>query len=176
MSNKFKNIINVIGFYICWWSCILGPSKEMSYLGPIVTLIFLFVHFYLFVSDIKEFYLILIIGVIGTVVDSLLFLSGFFVYAGSYIDGLSVAPLWITAMWVAFAATVNHSMSLFKGRWVLMVLSGVVFGPAAYYTGQKFEAINFQLSIFESVIILGIVWGIAMPLLFIINNYLGLDD
>ena len=53
---------------------------------------------------------------------------------------------------------------------------GWVFGPAAYYTGQKFEAINFQLSIFESVIILAIVWGIAMPLLFIINNYLGLDD
>ena len=86
----------------------------MSYLGPIVTLILLFIHFYLFVSDIKEFYLILIISVIGTVVDSLLFLSGSFVYAGSYIEGLAIAPLWITAMWIAFAATVNHSMSFLK--------------------------------------------------------------
>ena len=85
----------------------------MSYLGPIVTLILLFIHFYLFVSDIKEFYLILIISVIGTVVDSLLFLSGSFVYA-DLTQGLAIAPLLITAMWIAFAATVNHSMSFLK--------------------------------------------------------------
>ena len=113
---------------------------------------------------------------LGTVIDTILFFSGSFVYAGAYSNELLIAPLWITAMWAGFAATVNHSMSWLKDKWALMVICGVVFGPAAFYTGEKFEAIDFSLSLLSSAMIIGFVYGVAMPGIYYLNGYLGLDE
>ena len=176
MNSKVKTIINIIGFYIGWWTCVLGTANDIPYLGPAVMILFLIVHYYLFVSDIQEIYLVLIIGTIGTITDSLLFLSGSFIYAGAYSNEILIAPMWITAMWAGFAATVNHSMSWLKDKWLLMVICGVVFGPAAFFTGEKFGAIEFNLSILLSGLVIAIVYGIAMPLIYFINRYLGLDE
>ena len=83
MNPKLKNIINIVGFYIGWWGCVLGAANDMSYLGPTLMLIFLIAHFYLFVSSKQEIYLVLIICFLGTVIDTILFFSGSFVYAGA---------------------------------------------------------------------------------------------
>ena len=176
MNSKIKSIINIIGFYIGWWACVLGAANDLTYIGPVIMILFLSVHYYLFVSDIREIYLVLIIGTIGTITDSLLFLSGSFIYAGAYSNQILIAPMWITAMWAGFSATVNHSMSWLKDKWLLMVICGVVFGPAAFFTGEKFGAIEFNLSILLSGLVIAIVYGIAMPLIYFINRYLGLDE
>ena len=176
MNSKVKTIINIIGFYIGWWTCVLGTANDIPYLGPAVMILFLIVHYYLFVSDIQEIYLVLIIGIIGTITDSLLFLSGSFIYAGAYSNEILIAPMWITAMWAGFAATVNHSMSWLKDKWLLMVISGVVFGPAAFFTGEKFGAIEFHLSALFSGLVIAIVYGISMPAIYFLNKHLGLDS
>ena len=176
LNSKLKNIINILGFYVIWWSCMLGAANGLSYFGPLIMIILLIIHYYLFVNDIKEIYLVLIIGAVGTMVDSLMFLSGSFVYQGSYSSEISIAPLWITAMWAGFAATVNHSMVFFKDRWLLMAIAGAVFGPAAYFTGESLGAIRFDLSPVLSGLIIGIVWAISMPMIFYINRYIGLDE
>tara|TARA_B100000965_G_scaffold124876_1_gene103594 strand:+ start:1384 stop:1902 length:519 start_codon:yes stop_codon:yes gene_type:complete len=171
-----KKIINIIGFYVIWWSCMLGASNDLPYLGPMVMVVLLIAHRFLFVRNIKEIYLVLIVGSVGTVVDSLMFLSGSFIYSGPYTDGLHIAPLWITAMWAAFAATVNHSMMFFKDKWLVMIVAGAIFGPAAYFTGESLGAIRFYLSPMLSAIVIGIVWAISMPGIFYINTILGLDE
>jgi len=176
LNSKVKTIINIIGFYIGWWTCVLGTANDIPYLGPAVMILFLIVHYYLFVSDIQEIYLVLIIGIIGTITDSLLFLSGSFIYAGAYSNEILIAPMWITAMWAGFAATVNHSMSWLKDKWLLMVISGVVFGPAAFFTGEKFGAIEFHLSALFSGLVIAIVYGISMPAIYFLNRHLGLDS
>ena len=176
MNSKVKTIINIIGFYIGWWTCVLGTANDIPYLGPAVMILFLIVHYYLFVSDIQEIYLVLIIGIIGTITDSLLFLSGSFIYAGAYSNEILIAPMWITAMWAGFSATVNHSMSWLKDKWLLMVISGVVFGPAAFFTGEKFGAIEFHLSALFSGLVIAIVYGISMPAIYFLNRHLGLDS
>ena len=139
-------------------------------------ILFLIVHYYLFVSDIREIYLVLIIGAIGTITDSLLFLSGSFIYAGAYSNEILIAPMWITAMWMGFSATVNHSMSWLKDKWLIMVICGIVFGPAAFFTGEKFGAIEFHLSALFSVLVIAIVYGILMPSIYFLNRHLGLDE
>jgi hypothetical protein len=171
-----KNIINIVAFQLSWWGCILGADKGLTYLGPVMMIIFLIVHYFLFVTDIRELYLVAIFGVIGTFIDSLMFLSGSFIYSGSYTPDIFVAPLWITAMWAGFSATVNHSMSWLKGKWLLMVVAGIVFGPVAYFTGEKFGAIEFHLSSLSSAIVIAIVWGLSMPLIYYVNQYIGLDE
>ena len=176
MNNKLKMIINIVGFYIGWWGCILGSSNELPYLGPLLMTIFLIVHGRFFIKDVKEIQLIIIIGLIGTLVDSGLFLSQSFIYAGAYSNNLLIAPLWITAMWAGFAATVNHSMKFFHNKWILMIISGAIFGPAAYFTGEGFGAIIFLLSPLLSGLVIGAVWAVSMPLVFFINKKLGLGD
>jgi len=154
----------------------LGAANGLSYFGPLVMTLLLIAHYYFFVSNIKEIYFILIIGVVGTLVDTLMFLSGSFIYTGAYSREVFVAPLWITAMWAGFAATVNHSMLFFKDRWILMVIAGAVFGPAAYFTGESLGAIEFRLPSLLSGLVIGIVWAISMPGIFFINRYLGLSE
>ena len=176
MNSKIKNIINIIGFNIGWWGCVLGVANELPYLGPLLMALLLIAHYYLFISHIQELYLVLIVSTIGTLTDSLLFLSGSFIYSGAYSNEILIAPLWISAMWAGFSATVNHSMSWLKDKWLLMVICGVVFGPAAFFTGEKFGAIEFHLSILLSGLVIAIVYGIAMPLIYFINRYLGLDE
>ena len=176
MNAKIKSIINIIGFYIGWWACVLGAANDLPYIGPVVMILFLLVHYYLSVRDIREIYLVLIIGTIGTITDSLLFLSGSFIYAGAYSNQILIAPMWITAMWAGFSATVNHSMSWLKDKWLLMVICGVVFGPAAFFTGEKFGAIEFHLSALFSVLVIAIVYGILMPAIYFLNRHLGLDE
>ena len=176
MNSKVKTIINIIGFYIGWWTCVLGTANDLPYLGPVVMILFLIVHYFLFVSDIREIYLVLIIGTIGTITDSLLFLSGSFIYAGAYSNEILIAPMWITAMWMGFSATVNHSMSWLKDKWLIMVICGIVFGPAAFFTGEKFGAIEFHLSALLSVLVIAIVYGILMPAIYFLNRHLGLDE
>ena len=81
MNSKVKTIINIIGFYIGWWACVLGTANDNLYLGP-----------------------------------------------------------------------------------------------AAFFTGEKFGAIEFNLSILLSGLVIATVYGIAMPLIYFINRYLGLDE
>ena len=91
-------------------------------------------------------------------------------YEGLYSSSIPIAPLWITAMWCGFAATVNHSMSWLDKKWLLSILLGAVFGPLSYITAAKFEAISLSSDITMVVGVLALVWGLSMPLIFWVND------
>ena len=84
MNDKLKMIINIVGFYIGWWGCILGSSDGLPYIGPLLMLLFIIVHVAFFVKDYKELQFLILIVIIGTIVDSGLVLSEYFVYTGDY--------------------------------------------------------------------------------------------
>ena len=83
MNDKLKMIINIVGFYIGWWGCILGSSNGLPYIGPLLMLLFIITHGIFFMKDFKEIQLIIIIGIIGTIVDSGLVLSKYFILTSS---------------------------------------------------------------------------------------------
>ena len=70
MNDKIKMIINIVGFYIGWWGCILGSSNGLPYIGPLLMLSFIIFHGTFFVKNYKELQFIVVIGIIGTIVDS----------------------------------------------------------------------------------------------------------
>jgi hypothetical protein len=67
-------------------------------------------------------------------------------------------------MWALFATTINLSMGWLKGRWILAMLMGAIFGPLAFVAGEKLDAVVFVDSTL-SMITLAIGWGLLMPLL-----------
>ena len=166
MSN-YKNIFNIIGFQTGWWACVLGARNGYPYLGPLVMSIFLFIHFSRLENRNKELSFAVIVGLIGTLVDTMLLQTNIIEYQGVYID--NIAPLWITAMWVGFAATINHSLVWLTNKWIMSFLLGAIFGPLSYFTGIKFEALYFEVS-FLTMLVLTLLWGLVVPCLYYLNE------
>ena len=108
--------------------------------------------------------MILFTALLGTFLDGLLILLGVFTFTGSALP-VWLSPLWLTAMWVNFALTLRVSMSWLLGQYGLGAVMGAVGGPAAYYAGARFGAIEFQSSLPAALFILAVIWAAAMPLL-----------
>ena len=121
-----KNLFNIIGFQLSWWACVLGVKYGYSYLGPLLMFLFIVIHFSIFKSQISELKLIVLFAFIGTIIDTAIANTGILIYNGSYSQELLIAPLWITAMWCGFCATINHSLMWLKEKWILCFLMGAI--------------------------------------------------
>ena len=170
MNEKWIKILNAAFFYLIWWGCILGIRSNMYYLGPILTIIFIFVHVNIIPKGKKEIILMSCCGVLALVVESAHMYSGFLSYEGYLLSGSLLPPLWIICIWVTLSATLNYSMFFLKDRWPLMVLCGGIFGPGCYFFAMKGGILYFNFSILTSLLILSLVWGLALPLMYYINN------
>lgn len=171
MNNKAKIAFNAIGFQVGWWLSVLGVIINFPLLGPAYMLIFLGIHYQIFQNK-KELLLILIAGVAGTFLDSLYTSSGMLSFQGGY-DHIWLAPLWITAMWTGFTATLNHALKWLDGRPMLGFLMGAIFGPLSYYSGHKLAVMTIEWAWIPATLILALVWGTAIVGLYEINRRLG---
>ena len=169
-----KNIFNILGFQLSWWACVLGVKNGLPYIGPVCMLLFLGIHFLYLKSNFLELRLVVIFTILGTLVDTSLAISGLLSYNGLYAHNIVLAPLWITAMWAGFCATVNHSLSWLKEKWVSSFMLGAIFGPLSYIAGEKFDAITFHSSLMSICIALAIIWGIIILFIFFVNKRIGL--
>ncbi len=160
-----KTIFNIAGLQIGWFACALGAANNLPWAGPIVVTIYLLVHLYLVEDRHQELRLILLVGLIGTLIDGLMRFSGLLIYESAIPTVTWLAPVWITAMWMLFSSTFNSSLSWLKGRPVIAVILGAVFGPLSYIAGVRLEAIAFGQEWLQTVLVLALVWGVAMPLL-----------
>ena len=174
---NIKYFFNIIGFQICWWICVLFSTTNFSYLGPMIMLLYIGVHL-LYISDnnIKEFKLIFIAGLIGTIFDSLYIVFNIFSYSSSFSFLPLIVPLWITAMWAGFATTLNHSLFWINKNYYIAFLMGFIFGPISYLTGEAFKAIQFNTTIVNGLGILAISWGIAVPVVVYINRRIVINN
>ena len=162
-------IFNIFGFKICWWACVLGAVNNQKFLGPCLVLIYLLIHICLIPEKSRksEIYLLGIAAGLGTLVDSLLLNLNILSYEGMYTQINYIAPLWITAMWVGFTATLNHAFKNIMEKYFTQIILGVIAGPIAYATGNNLGAIKFNAAYSEiyTLVIIAIVWGISFPLL-----------
>jgi len=168
LNSKINKLVNIIGFQSCWWACVLGSSFNWAYLGPFMMLIFLIIHFYINSFSANELKIIIIVGFIGTMIDTSFQVTGIIEYKDSLSNFLP--PLWIISMWVGFAATINHSMDWLKNNNLVGFIAGLVFGPLSYITGEKFSVINFNYSAVNPIMVLAIAWAITIPILYFINE------
>src|SRR5690606_8376185 len=113
----------------------------------------------------KEIKLILAVALLGSAIDSVvMFLGAFSFPYGSSFFAISLwpYPIWMSALWLAFATTLNHSLSWLSGRYLLAAIFGAVGGPLCYYAGEKLGAITLHKPLGYSLGLLAIAWAIAM--------------
>jgi len=174
MMNYILPIYNILGFKVCWWACVLGSVSNQKYSGPLLVIIYLFIHLYIISDELRqsEILLLLFAGIFGTFVDTIFLNLNLLSYEGSYSNITYIAPLWITAMWVGFTATLNHAFKKIIDKYFIQFVLGLIFGPLAYITGNGLGAIIFNPEYNQNLIlfIIAIAWGLSFPLLCWISN------
>ena len=156
-------LVNFIGFQVGWFACVLGAANDKELLGMIVALGVITYHVINQGDSRKELKLVLAATAIGLLWETWVLNLGILHYP-SHPEALFWAPTWLIMMWALFATTINLSMGWLKGRWVLSVFMGAVFGPLAFIGGERLGAVVFLDSTL-TMITLSIGWGLLMPLL-----------
>lgn len=155
---------NAIAYQLVWFAAIWGASSGHWWLAPVALLPF--AAWMLGRPDGGADALLMPIAVLlGAVLDSSLAASGLVVYA-SPVPFVHAAPLWILAIWAAFALTLRHSFRFLHGRALLAAVLGAVGAPMAYLGAARgWNAVDFPLGTTPAVIALAAGWAVAMPLL-----------
>jgi hypothetical protein len=77
--------------------------------------------------------------------------------------------VWILALWLAFASTLNLSLAWMQGRYLIAMLFGASGGPLAYFGAQNIGAVTLPSS--TSYIALSVGWAVITPVLLYIAKH-----
>ena len=155
---------NFAGFQITWLACVAGAGAGYPLLGPLAAALWLTLHVaWLDSGRGVELRLLAAAAAIGYALDSALALGGAIAFPAHAGPALPTTP-WMVALWMAFAATLRHSLNWMRRRYVPGAFAGALFGPLAYAAGERLEAIAVAA---QPVAWLAIAaaWALALPLL-----------
>jgi hypothetical protein len=156
-------LINFLAFQAGWFAAVLGGANHLPWLGVAAAVAVVAIHLQWVDRPLRELQLIAIAALLGTAWESLLVTLGWLSYpSGTLIEG--TAPLWIIAMWIMFATTLNVSMRWLKQRRLLSALLGAMAGPLAFYGGHSLGGVKFSEP-WLALTMLALGWGILMPVL-----------
>lgn len=154
-------LFNIVAFQIAWFACVLGGANDLPWLGSAAALVIVGAHVLRAPLRVSELALILIVGLIGAIWDSVPVAAGLLSYtSGTLIP--NAAPYWIVALWMAFATTLNVSLRWLRQRYVLAVTLGALAGPLAYYAGERLGAVHFHDAPL-GLTLLSCGWACLMP-------------
>src|SRR5512147_876045 len=164
-------LLNFTMFYLGWFACVMGAGRGQLWLGPFVVAALVLIHLYLAPRPVQEPRLILLTGIFGFAVDTLQASAGLYAFARtSAAPGL--CPLWMMALWMIFATTLNASMSWLAGRYRLAAVLGAICGPVSYVAGARLGAIEFPAHAGLSLAVIAVVWACVMPSLLWLREFL----
>ena len=170
-----KSIANIILFHVGWFGCILGAAHGMPWLGPIVVIAMVAAHVPLIGMSRRLLALYALLFVSGWIADSVVVLLGAMSFESHARLG-PLAPLWMAAMWVNFGTTLFLSMGWMRRRLVIGSVFGLIGGPLAYVTGDRLGAVVVEAPLWRSILIIGLEWAIAMPVLLRLATVLCAED
>lgn len=160
-----KNLINFVAFQAVWFSAVVGASYGLWWPGLIAAIGFISAHLLSSMRVRGDGLLIVVALLLGVVIDSAFAFSGTLRYAAPF-PSAQLAPLWILALWVGFALTLNHSLAYLAHRPVVATIAGAIVGPISYWSaGRAFDAVKLGDPLWRSVLALSFGWAVAMLVL-----------
>lgn len=154
---------NLLGYQLVWFAAVIGAGGGSPWWGVLAALGFVAAQGW--VSPWRGSDARVVAGALacGVALDGGLSLAGWLGYASA--TPALLAPLWILALWAAFAMTINHSLGFLHGRPWLAAALGAVGGPLAYLGAARgFAAVEFVAPV-SALVLLAAGWALALPLL-----------
>ncbi|MFT4709705.1 MAG: hypothetical protein ACI9D0_002190 [Bacteroidia bacterium] len=141
-----RNIANYITFQAGWLACVGAGLAGWMWYGPLAVAAILVLHLTFITRPGErshELRLIVLMGVAGTLLDSLLHAAGLVNYPSSEATwAFGFAPPWIAALWFLFGTLPRHSLSWIGGRPLLAAVLGAIGGPMSFWAGQRLGVIE----------------------------------
>lgn len=163
-------IANVLGYQGVWFACVGGAASGLVWPGLAAALAFAFATLALGGRRAADLRTLAFVLPLGFLVDSGLVASGWISYSPPGPAG-TLAPVWIAAIWLAFAFTLNHSLAFLRSQRALSALLGLAGGPLAYWGASRaFGVIEFAQPAFLTLMVVGMCWAILLPVLFALDR------
>ncbi len=157
---------NFAGYQLVWFAAVYGASRGATW--PALLAAAIFAAWQLAVSESRAADLRLVGAALpmGVLLDGVLSASGVVHYAAhSAALPAGGAPLWILALWVAFALTFNHSLSWLTAHPLLCLALGAAGGPLAYLGAGGLGAVSFAAPAWRGLLGAAAGWAVACLLL-----------
>jgi hypothetical protein len=163
--------INFGLYQIGWFAIVVGAANHQPWLGMGLGLAAIGVHLLLAHGWVRHLSLLLASGTVGLILDSLQLWLGVFRFpSGAVVPWL--APPWEVVLWMQFATILPFCLRWLSRRYLLGSVLGFIGGPLAFYGGERLGAIAFLSPQLLHYAVLGIVWGLAFPLLLWLSDTL----
>lgn len=137
-------VVNFVVFQAIWFACVYGAALGRPWIGPVLAATLLPLNLRFARSVGAELRLWALSGAVGLAADTALRSAGLLEFPGSWdgalAPGLSLPPVWIVTLWVAFGSLLNSSLAWLSGRrWLLVALSALG-GPMSFWSGARIGA------------------------------------
>ena len=160
-----SKLLNLVGFQVGWFACILGTANGTSWVGPTVVTLFLSATLAVRSDRAKLGVRLVAAALIGFSADSLMARLGVL----EWMTGATMSPMWMMALWPNLAVTLDSSLGWLAGRYGLAALLGAIAGPASYYAGAQLGALQFRGTPMNLMAV-AIEWLVALPLLLLLTE------
>jgi hypothetical protein len=163
MSRAF--LINQGLFQLSWPACVIGAAYGWLWTGLLVVGVMALWQLNRVNRHPLDGRMIAVCLGLGLVMDTAWIRLGLLQYALPW-PSAEFAPLWIMLLWLALALVINHSMSAFKHRLLLIGALGGIGSPLSYFAGSRFGAVEWLAPSWQVVLATGLSWAVVLPLLF----------
>lgn len=146
-----------------WWICALAAGSGHPGAALAVVICFCLGHAVTASDWRREMHLMVLAAAIGIAGDGLLVRTGAIAFPGHAQLGPMPAPLWMAALWGAFAALLTGPLAWLGGRPALAAFLGAVAGPLAYRGGEAMSGI--QVAGTPGALAIALLYALATPTL-----------
>lgn len=149
-------------YQLAWWSCVLSVRADAAWIGLVVTIVVFAIHLGFSTSPAAEFWSVPAAAGIGFFADNLAAWLGAIRFESAASPFL-LAPLWIAAMWLAFAMLIVPCFAWLANRPLTAAVMGATSGPTAYVAGTALGIVEIPHFV-RGIAVLAVLWGIAVPI------------
>lgn len=164
-----SRLVHACLFQVCWFACVVGASQGWPALGPLLVVVLLPLHLWWRGGFSREATYLATAALLGFGADSALVLAGVLRFPAHTSLG-QPSPLWMVALWVAFAATLPVSMAWLGRRSAVAVAAGAIAGPLSYQAGVALGALEWGPHPAQGVMAVAAEWALSLPFLFWVSR------
>lgn len=158
-----KKIINFLLFHFMWPACVVGAAYGLWWPGVLLLVAFFIWHYFSESNVSGDMKLVAVMLLVGILVDTLWIQMGLLDYAtpGPF---PAIAPVWIAALWVALALSLNHCLLYLQRHRAITGLVLMFGSPFSYYLASKVGAVEWLAPAWQVIAATGLSWAILIPI------------